>query len=143
MNFKKTETLQSTDTEKKKKKIEKKKKKIFSTDFVSKCGQVHTKLRIWSHLLRKFVIENFILSAVRIILFQHTILTYYLDKLLHVYCYHTYFFLRDFKICLSQEQHSFLFNVLAGLDFIYMEMSKHTYRASRGCWKQFDSVPWD
>ena len=28
--------------------------------FFSKCDQIHKKLRIWSHLLKKFLIENFI-----------------------------------------------------------------------------------
>ena len=29
-------------------------------DFIGKCDQIHRKLRIWSHLLRKSVMENFI-----------------------------------------------------------------------------------
>ena len=29
-------------------------------DFFSKCDQIHRKLRIWSHLLKKSVMENFI-----------------------------------------------------------------------------------
>ena len=33
-------------------------------DFFSKCDQVRRKLRIWSHLLKKFLMENFIFSAV-------------------------------------------------------------------------------
>ena len=33
-------------------------------DFFSKCNQIRKKLRIWSHLLRKFLIENFIFCAV-------------------------------------------------------------------------------
>ena len=28
-------------------------------DFLSKCGQIPRKLRIWSHLLKKYLIENF------------------------------------------------------------------------------------
>ena len=32
-------------------------------DFLSKCDQIRWKLRIWSHLLRKFLMENFILCA--------------------------------------------------------------------------------
>ena len=31
-------------------------------DFFSKCGQIRS-LRIWSHLLKKSLIENFIFSA--------------------------------------------------------------------------------
>ena len=33
-------------------------------DFFSKCDQIRQKRRIWSHLLKKFFIENFILCAV-------------------------------------------------------------------------------
>ena len=28
-------------------------------DFCSKCNQIHRKLRIWSHLLKKSLMENF------------------------------------------------------------------------------------
>ena len=37
------------------------KMKFSIKDFFSKCDQMHGKLRIWSHLLKKFLIENFIL----------------------------------------------------------------------------------
>ena len=33
-------------------------------DFFSKCDQILKKLRIWSHLLKKSVMENFIFCAV-------------------------------------------------------------------------------
>ena len=33
-------------------------------DFFSKCDQIRRKLRIWSHLLNKFLIENLIFCAV-------------------------------------------------------------------------------
>ena len=33
-------------------------------DFVSKCDKVHSFLRIWSHLMRKFLIENIIFCVV-------------------------------------------------------------------------------
>ena len=33
-------------------------------DFFSKCDQIHSKLRIWSHLLMKSLMENFIFCAV-------------------------------------------------------------------------------
>ena len=36
------------------------KMKFSIKDFFSKCDQIHRKLRIWSHLLKKFVMENFI-----------------------------------------------------------------------------------
>ena len=39
------------------------KMKFSITDFVSKCDQSHRKLRIWSHLLKKSVMENFIFST--------------------------------------------------------------------------------
>ena len=33
-------------------------------DFFSKCDQIHSKLRIWSYLLKKSLMENFIFCAV-------------------------------------------------------------------------------
>ena len=33
-------------------------------DFFSKCDQIRRKLRIWSHLLKKALMENFIFRAV-------------------------------------------------------------------------------
>ena len=33
-------------------------------DFLSKCDQIHKKLRIWSHLLKKSLMENLIFCAV-------------------------------------------------------------------------------
>ena len=33
-------------------------------DFFSKCGQIRRKLRIWSHLMMKSLMENFIFCAV-------------------------------------------------------------------------------
>ena len=40
------------------------KMKFSIKDFFSKCDQIRRKLRIWSHLLKKSLIENFILCAV-------------------------------------------------------------------------------
>ena len=40
------------------------KMKFFIEDFFSKCDQIHKKLRIWSHLLKKSLMENFIFCAV-------------------------------------------------------------------------------
>ena len=34
--------------------------KFFTKDFFSKCDQIRRKLRIWSHLLKKSLMENFI-----------------------------------------------------------------------------------
>ena len=36
------------------------KMKLSRKDFFSKCDQIHRKLRIWSHLLKKSLMENFI-----------------------------------------------------------------------------------
>ena len=36
------------------------------TDFLNKCDQKRWKLRIWSHLLKKYVMENFIFCAVSV-----------------------------------------------------------------------------
>ena len=36
------------------------KMKFSIKDFFSKCGQIHRKLRIGSHLRKKFLMENFI-----------------------------------------------------------------------------------
>ena len=38
--------------------------KFFITDFFSKCDQISRNLRIWSHLLKKSIMENFISCAV-------------------------------------------------------------------------------
>ena len=40
------------------------KMKFSIKDFLSKCDQIHRKLRIWSHLLKKLLTENFIFCAV-------------------------------------------------------------------------------
>ena len=36
------------------------KMKFFIKDFFSKCDQIRTKVRIWSHLLKKSLIDKFI-----------------------------------------------------------------------------------
>ena len=41
-----------------------KKMKFSIKDFFSKCDKIHRKLRIWSHLLKKSLMENFIFCAV-------------------------------------------------------------------------------
>ena len=40
------------------------KMKFYIKNFFSKCDQIRRKLRIWSHLLNKFLMENFIFCAV-------------------------------------------------------------------------------
>ena len=42
-------------------------------DFFSKCKQIRRFLRIWSHLLKKSLMENFIFSAVTLIFVYQTI----------------------------------------------------------------------
>ena len=37
--------------------------KISIKDFFGKCDQIRRKLRIWSHLLKKFLMKNFIFCA--------------------------------------------------------------------------------
>ena len=44
--------------------------KFFIKDFFSKCDQIWRKLRIWSHLLKKSLMENFIFCAVMFIIQQ-------------------------------------------------------------------------
>ena len=44
------------------------KMRFFIKDFLSKCDQMCRKLRIWSHLLKKSVMENFIVFAVRFLM---------------------------------------------------------------------------
>ena len=48
-------------------KITAQKMTFFIKNFFSKCDQIRRKLRIWSHLLKKFLMENFIFCAVDII----------------------------------------------------------------------------
>ena len=42
------------------------KMKFSIRDFVSKCVQIRRKLRIWLHLLKKSLMENFIFCAVTV-----------------------------------------------------------------------------
>ena len=39
--------------------------KFFIKDFSSKCDQIRMKLWIWSHLLKKYLMENFIFCTVK------------------------------------------------------------------------------
>ena len=43
------------------------KKKFSIKDFFNKCDQMRRKLRIWSHLLKKSLMENFIFCAVYVL----------------------------------------------------------------------------
>ena len=40
------------------------KMKFSIKDFFSKCDQIRSFLQIWSHLMKKFLMENFIFCAV-------------------------------------------------------------------------------
>ena len=42
------------------------KMKFSMKDFFSKCHQIHRKLRIWSHLLKKSLMKDFIFCAVQV-----------------------------------------------------------------------------
>ena len=42
------------------------KRKFSIKDFFSKCDRIRSFLRIWSHLLKKFLMESFIFCAVKI-----------------------------------------------------------------------------
>ena len=48
------------------------------TDFCSKCDQIRRKLRIWSHLLKKSVMENFSFYVVQLsrLIFDNKLTTY-------------------------------------------------------------------
>ena len=43
--------------------------KFYIKDFFSKCNQIQRKLRIWSHLLKNSLMENFTFCAVLINIF--------------------------------------------------------------------------
>ena len=47
-----------------------KKMKFSMKDFVSKCGQIRRKLRIWSDLMKKSLMKNFIFCTVATMLHQ-------------------------------------------------------------------------
>ena len=55
-------------------------------DFFSKCDQIPRKLRIWSHLLKKSLLENFIFRAVTLTIFAKKCLTGFCKHL----CYYSY-----------------------------------------------------
>ena len=44
------------------------KMKFFIKDFFSKCDKIRSFLRIWSHLLKKSLIENFIFCAMTFVM---------------------------------------------------------------------------
>ena len=48
-------------------KVTTQKMKFSIKDFFSKCVQIHRKMRLWSHLLNKSLMENFIFCAMSLI----------------------------------------------------------------------------
>ena len=58
-------TKKTTQNKTKKQAVDTEQKMKFSIkDLFSKCEQIHRKLWIWSHLLKKSLMENFIFCAV-------------------------------------------------------------------------------
>ena len=55
--------------------------KFSITDFFSKCDQIRRKLRIWSHLLKKSLMGNFIFCSV----------LFYLEEIILQICRGSYF----------------------------------------------------
>ena len=55
--------------------------KFSITSFFSKCNQIPKKLRIWSHLLKKSVMENLIFCAVHLARFLEVV--YYINDTTH------------------------------------------------------------
>ena len=55
---------------------------FFINDFFSKWDQIRRTLRIWSHLLKKSLIENFIFRAVQLTWFIDHVITWYAKKTL-------------------------------------------------------------
>ena len=54
--------------------------KFYIEDFFSKCDQIRSFLWIWSHLLKKSLMENFIFRAVNRVLLQRRILKRILEE---------------------------------------------------------------
>ena len=113
-------------------------------DFLSKCDQLWRKLRIWSHLLKKFSIENFIFCAVCVKLpdiifeaFQND-LNNSIVFILFLFCF-CFVFVLFFCYTISVEaqiRHSrrnscpYVFNTLAFLTNIKKSIKAHSYGKS-------------
>ena len=85
-------------------------------DFFSKCDQIHKKLRIWSHLLKKSLMGN-IFCAVNVAYYQWfrsniditctivqtlillTLIDFYLFEVLNIYTYNQDTIIRAEKTC--------------------------------------------
>ena len=78
------------------------------------------------------------LQKYRIILSQH--INYLHEWLIHLkfgmFFGAMFFFLWDSLMCASLEQHSISFNGLAHLNWHFMELEQHVYRAGGRCWMQ-------
>ena len=71
------------------------KMKFSIKDFFSKCDQIRSLLRIWSHLLKKSLTENFTFCAVKVkcvFLFDHNLIhhSYYHSHILWQFCFRSY-----------------------------------------------------
>ena len=73
--------------------------KFFAKDFFSKCHQIRRKLRIWSHLLKKSVMENFIFCAVHD---WWALLTKYVALCVTFFTPEIFINSRDIQNCLSK-----------------------------------------
>ena len=61
--------------------------KFSSKDFFSKCDQICSFLRIWSHLLKKSLLKNFIFCAVKCCQGKSYTLKIWFDSLLTAICF--------------------------------------------------------
>ena len=75
------------------------KMKLSIKDFSSKCNQIRRFLRIWSHLLEKSLMENFIFCAVLIIIDEKLFFSKQFS-----YSMYLLFFSQDFCIYWNQSQ---------------------------------------
>ena len=64
-----------------------KKMKFSIKDFFSKCDQIRRKLRIWSHLLKKSLMENFIFCVV----YNNKFGIADSNQMIFIFCLETYF----------------------------------------------------
>ena len=79
--------------------------KFSMKDFFSKCDQMFKRLRIWSHLLKKSLIQNFIFGAVKVKCSGVDLFSFFLDSrsLFVLYAYVSiesidYFLFSSFKL---------------------------------------------
>ena len=57
-----------------------KKMKFYIKDLFSKSDQIPSLLRIWSHLLKKYLMENFIFCAVKFVRLKQPFENYLMDS---------------------------------------------------------------